>query len=131
MRLGNGYFRGPPVRNRSHGVRTLLMSPRVVRRNGGDCLDEVARGTSNPIAHAADRSLFCGSARAPHLSRARRGLRASIANLPLFDLRDCIFQHGRESGGPNPVSTLKGYSADVTAFSPDVWNASFNSVGPS
>ncbi|RHZ02884.1 hypothetical protein DYB31_013102 [Aphanomyces astaci] len=85
------------------------MTPHAVRRNGGYCLNEVARAVQLGLSIFPVLVMDCEQPQ-------------SIANLPFFDLRDCIPRHHLDGGGAAVSSSgLKGYGVIGVSSTTDVW----------
>ncbi|RQM24739.1 hypothetical protein B5M09_000613 [Aphanomyces astaci] len=101
---------------KEHGRVLLLMTPHAVRRNGGYCLNEVARAVQLGLSIFPVLVMDCEQPQ-------------SIANLPFFDLRDCIPRHHLDGGGAAVSSSgLKGYGVVGVSSTTDVWELDLESA---
>ncbi|RHY37919.1 hypothetical protein DYB34_003801 [Aphanomyces astaci] len=92
------------------------MTPHAVRRNGGYCLNEVARAVQLGLSIFPVLVMDCEQPQ-------------SIANLPFFDLRDCIPRHHLDGGGAAVSSSgLKGYGVVGVSSTTDVWELDLESA---
>ncbi|CAK4111316.1 unnamed protein product [Aphanomyces euteiches] len=90
---------------KEHGRVLLLMTPYAVRRDGGYCLNEVARAVQLGLSVFPVLVVDCEQPQ-------------SIANLPFYDLRDCIPQYVDSTSTPAPLNY--GGSVPITTESWDL-----------